>query len=78
MARLVEGAEEALVEVARVVARGEPAVAGADPATEGVGGLVQPAGVEVEADGRRGALAEEALAVDGVVTLQDLVGWAAP
>ena len=53
VAGFVQDAEERLVEEARVVARGDAAVAGADAAAKRVRRHVEPAGVEVEADGRR-------------------------
>ena len=59
VAGLVQDAEEAFVEVARIVARGDAAVAGADAAAERVRRDVQPAGGEVEADRRRRRLAED-------------------
>src|SRR5690606_21210848 len=67
VAGLVQGAEEGLVEVPGVVAGGDADVAGAEGGAEGVGGLVEAAAGEVEADGGGGGLGEELLAVDGEV-----------
>ena len=72
VARFVQDAEEGLVEVARIVARGEPAIAGADAAAEGMHRGVEPAGVEVEADGRRRRLSEDELAIDRIFALQNV------
>ena len=58
--------KKASLEVAGVVARGDPAVAGADPGAERVRRDVEPAPAEVEADGRRHCLAEDPLPVDRV------------
>src|SRR5205823_9825923 len=58
VARFVEDAEETLVEFARMVTRGEPAIARTDAAAKRVGGGVESAGVEIEADCRRGRLPE--------------------
>ena len=72
VAGLVEDAEERLVEVVRGVARRDPAVAGAEAAAKRVGRLVEPAGVEVEADRGGGGLAEQLLPIDRVVAVDDL------
>ncbi len=72
VAGLVQDAEEGLVEVARIVARGEPAIAGTGAAAKWMGGHVQPAGVEVKPDGRGGRLAEEPLQLHRIFTLQDV------
>ena len=77
VARLVQDAEERLVEVMGVVARGDPAIARAGAAAERVRGHVEPAGVEVEADRRSRRLAEDALPIDRVVAFQDLMPWPA-
>ena len=53
VAGFVQDAEERLVEVARVVARADAAVAGTDAAAKGVRGHIEPARGEVEADGHR-------------------------
>ena len=70
MARFVKDAEEGFVEMARIVARGEPAIAGTDAAAEGMHGRVEPAGREVEADRRRRGLAEQKLTIHRKFTLQ--------
>src|SRR5262249_32302627 len=70
--------EEALVEAARVVARGDAAVAGAEAAAERVRRRVEPAGGEVEADRRRRGLAEDPLPFDRVLALQDRARGLAP
>src|SRR5437867_2763300 len=72
VARFVQDAEEAFGEMPRVVARGQAYVAGAGGAAKGVRGDVEPAGGEIEADGRRGRLAEDHLAVYRILPLQNL------
>src|SRR5260370_1269753 len=49
-----------------MIARGQAAIPRTDAAAEGMYGGVEPAGLEVEADGSRGSLPEEMLAIDGV------------
>src|SRR5262245_59996298 len=72
VARLVQDAEEGLIEPARIVARRDAAVAGAVAATEWVGGDVEPAGTEVETNRRSRRLAENLLPFDRVVALQEV------
>ena len=71
VARLVEDAEEGVVEVANVKARGDPAVAGADPGAERVRGGVEPTAPEVETDGSRHRLAEDPLPFDRELTCDE-------
>ena len=72
VARLVEDAKEALVEFARLVAGGEPAIARTDAAAKRVSSDVEAAGAEVESDRRRRRLPKKLLAVHGVVARQDV------
>ena len=72
VARFVKDAEEGFVEVARIVARGEPAIAGADAAAEGMDGRIESAGREVEADRRRRCLAEQELTIHRKFALQNV------
>ena len=63
--RFVKDAEEGLVEKARVVARRDAAVAGADGAAKRMRRHIQSAGFEIEPDRRRRGRAEDFLQVDG-------------
>src|SRR5262249_45362580 len=78
MPRFVQDAEERLVEVMRVVAGRDAAVAGADAAAERVRGRVETAGLEVEADDRGGLVAELILLWDRVLAFEDLGPRALP
>src|SRR5437879_4187607 len=55
-----------------IVASGDPAITGAYAAAEGMRRLVEPAGGEAKAYRRRRGLAEDLLAVDGVIAFEDL------
>src|SRR5437764_12075233 len=68
----VQDAEKGFIEEARVVARGDAAIAGAVTAAKGVGRDVEPAGREVKADGSGGGFAEDLLSIDGIFALQDV------
>src|SRR5262249_28759991 len=72
VAGFVQDPEERLVQMVRVEARRDAAIAGADAAAERVRRNVEPAGVEVEADGLGGRLAERLLLLDGVLALKDV------
>src|SRR5262249_13374158 len=67
---LVQDAAERLVEESRVVSRGDPAVAGADPGAERMGGDVEPARLEVEPDRLRCGPDERLLDLDRVLAFQ--------
>ena len=56
--RFVQDAEEAVAEGVFVVTGREPHIAGAESGAERVVGHVEPAGVEVETNRRRGELTE--------------------
>src|SRR5262245_1491789 len=73
VSRLVQGPEERLVEVPRVVARGQARISGADAAAKGMCRRVKAAGGKVEADGGSRLLAEEPLTIHGKLALEDLV-----
>src|SRR5262249_41297073 len=60
------------VEESWVVPARQPAIPRPDAAAEGVRRVVQPSRLEVEADGRRRAFAEEALAIDGKLAAQEV------
>src|SRR5262245_7010101 len=68
----VQDAEERLVEVLRVVARGEGAITGAGARAKRVGRNVEPAGLEVEADDLRRFAPESLLFSDREFAVQDL------
>src|SRR5439155_8552170 len=55
-----------------IVASGDPAITGAYAAAEGMRRLVEPAGGEAKAYRRRRGLAEDLLAVNGVIAFEDL------
>src|SRR5262245_15231292 len=59
----VQHAEECLVEVPGVIARGDPTIAWPMAGAERVRRRVEPAGVEIETDRRRGRLGEHCLTV---------------
>ena len=71
VADFVEDAEERVAEVVLVVPGGDPAIARPDARAERVGGHVQPAALEVEADRRGDRLAEDSLAVARIEPVQD-------
>ena len=61
------------VEVMRIVARGDAAIAGTDAVAERMRRHIEPAGAEVEADRLRRRLAETALLLHGIVSFEDVV-----
>src|SRR5262245_1144122 len=63
--RFMQSAEERLVEEARVVARCQTAIARPEARAERMCRHVEPAGLEVEADGRCRRLAEQLLTING-------------
>src|SRR5262249_60509502 len=67
----MQDAEKALVEMVGMIAGGEPAIPGADAAAKRVGGDIEPAGMEVEANGGRRRLPENLLARDRVLPFQN-------
>src|SRR5207245_5352999 len=75
VARFMKDAEERVVESLRVVARRDPAIAGAHAGAERVRGHVKPAGRKIEANRRRGRLAEDLLSVHGKVAFDDVAAW---
>src|SRR5688572_24702100 len=68
----MEDAEETLVELARMIAGGEAAVARTEAAAERVRRDIEPARREVETDRRGRRFSEEVLAVDGKLACEDV------
>src|SRR5262249_31938729 len=75
VAAFVQDAEERFVEVLRIVAGGDAAVAGAGAGAKWVRGDVKSAGFEVEADRLRCLAAEFLLLRDGELSVQDFAFW---
>src|SRR5262249_3249757 len=74
VAGLVKDAEERLVEMASVVARGDAAITGTDAAAKRMRRHIEPAGVEVEADGGGGFAAETLLLLDRILARKHVAG----
>src|SRR5262245_29798544 len=74
MSGFMQNAEQSFIEVVGVVARGDADVAWPHAAAEGVRRHIEPAGVEVEADGGCRFLTEDLLAIDRILAFQDFPG----
>src|SRR6185437_16945360 len=74
VAGLVKNTEERFVEVPRIVARRDATIAGADAAAKWMRRHIEPAGVEVEADGGRGRLPKLLLLLDRIIAFEKVAG----
>src|SRR5262245_12092725 len=74
VACFMQDAEEALVEMLRMIAGGNPAIARSDASAKRMGGDIEPAGAEVEADGRSRRLPENFLACHWIISFEDAFG----
>src|SRR5262245_32559482 len=72
VAGFVQDAEQPLVQLARVVARREPAISRTHAAAKGVSGRVEAAGGKVKANGCCRRLTEQMLTLDRIVASPDI------
>src|SRR6516165_1953860 len=77
MAYLVQDSEEPVAEILRAVTSRYPAIARADRAEKRVRRRIQPAAMEIKADGGGHFLAEEPLLFEREIAMQDGRVWLA-